>query len=119
MAIAREKYVSLETFRKDGTGVRTPIWFVEMDGELFLYTLADAGKVKRIRRNPRVRVAPCDIRGQVHGDWKEGSARFATEEEAKRAYALIDRKYGWQRQTLNFFNLFSRKARIVLAIRVP
>ena len=118
MALAEEKYISVETFRKDGTGVSTPLWFVEMNGEIFFYTLEESGKVKRLRRNARVRVAPCDMRGRVHGDWKEGTARFADKEESARAYTLLNQKYGWQRALLNFFSHFSKKTRTVVAIRV-
>lgn len=118
MALAHEKYISLETFRRDGTGVRTPVWFVEMDGKLFFYTLADSGKVKRIRRNPRVRVAPCDMRGKVHGDWAEGRARFASEEESACAHSLLDRKYGLQKRLLNFMSRLRPKPRTVIAIQI-
>jgi len=118
MALASEKYISLETFRRDETGVRTPVWFVEMDGQLYFYTLADSGKIKRIRRTSRVRVAPCDMRGTVHGDWAEGQARFATEEESTRAMALLDRKYGLQKRLLNFMNLIRPRPRAVVAIKI-
>ena len=119
MQLVREKYISLETFRRDGTGVRTPVWFVEMGGQLFFYTLADSGKVKRIRRNPRVRVAPCDMRGRVHGDWKEGRARLATQEETAQAYKLLNRKYPISKRILNFFSLFRPRKRVVVAIAIP
>ncbi len=118
MALARENYVSVETFRRDGTTVRTPVWFVEMDGQIFFYTLADSGKVKRIRHNPRVRVAPCDMRGQIHGDWAEGLARIASEAESARAHALLNRKYGWQKRLLNFLSRFRPRPRAVIAIQV-
>jgi PPOX class probable F420-dependent enzyme len=64
----RAKYISLETFRKTGAGVRTPVWFAADPGApetLYLYSEADAGKVKRIRNNSHVRVAPSDIRGNL------------------------------------------------------
>jgi len=118
MALAKEKYVCVETFRRDGTGVPTPVWFVEMEGQLFFYTQADAGKLKRIRRTPRVRVAPCDIRGKVHGDWAEGQARIAGEAEAARAHQLLDHKYGLQKRILNVFNYLGKKTRIVVAIKI-
>lgn len=62
------RYLNLETYRRDGRAVRTPLWFAESGGLLYVYSLADAGKVKRMRNNPRVRLAPCDIRGKLKGE---------------------------------------------------
>ncbi len=118
MALVNEKYIALETFRRDGTGVSTPLWFVEMDGQLFFYTWADSGKVKRIRRNPRVRVAPCNVRGKVHGDWADGHARFASEDESARAHSLLDKKYGLQKRILNFMGRFRTRPLTVVAIQI-
>ena len=53
-----QTYVTLESFKRDGTPVQTPVWFAEEHGVLYIYTLANAGKVKRIRRHPRIRLAP-------------------------------------------------------------
>ena len=50
---ANAKYLNLETFRKTGVGVRTPVWFAQEADTFYVYTLPDAGKAKRIRNNPR------------------------------------------------------------------
>ena len=63
---ANQKYISLETYRKNGQAVRTPVWFADSDGQLYVYTLADAGKAKRLRNDPRARIAPCDMRGLAY-----------------------------------------------------
>jgi PPOX class probable F420-dependent enzyme len=65
--IAGQKYVSLKTFRKNGVGVATPVWFGEEGDKLYVMTRSDMGKTKRIRNNPQVRVAACTIRGTVTG----------------------------------------------------
>ena len=62
-----QRYLNLESFKRDGTPVQTPVWFAEEQGVLYVYTLANAGKVKRIRRNPRIRIAPCTMRSTVIG----------------------------------------------------
>jgi Pyridoxamine 5'-phosphate oxidase len=67
--LAGHKYLNLESFKRDGTPVQTPVWFAEDHGLLYVYTLANAGKVKRIRRNPRIRIAPCTMRGTLIGPW--------------------------------------------------
>ncbi len=58
------KCLNLETYRKSGEGVRTPLWFVEENGVLYAETLSETGKVKRLRREPRVRLVPSDQRGE-------------------------------------------------------
>ena len=86
-------YMSLATFRKDGREVRTPVWFAENERGAVLFTNPNSGKVKRMRREPRVRVAPSTARGAVTGDWAEGRARFLEGEEAKAAWGAIKKKY--------------------------
>ena len=109
-------YLSLETFRKNGAGVRTPLWFAENNGELLLYTLADSGKVKRIRNNPHVRVAPSDIRGNLRGDWIDGTARFLEGDEARTANQLLNRKY-LLRRLFDWTSKLRKTPRVYIAVR--
>ncbi len=98
--IKHEKYISLVTFRKDGTAVATPVWFAEREGKLYVKTRADAGKVKRVRRDANVRVAPCTFRGSVTGPAVAAKARVLPENEATMARALLNRKYLFARLSL-------------------
>jgi uncharacterized protein len=113
---ANQKYLSLESFRKNGRGVATPVWFAEDGGKFFVYTLAGAGKVKRIRNNPRVRVAPCDMRGRVTGEWVEARARIVGPREAERGHELLNRKYGWLKRVGDFFSKLRKRERAVIEI---
>jgi PPOX class probable F420-dependent enzyme len=99
------KYISLETFRKNGQGVKTPVWFVAHNDALYVYTDADSWKVKRIRNSPRVRVALCNIRGDVKGPWVEASASIVEGDERRAADRLLDRKYLLKR----IFNLLPKR----------
>jgi len=110
------KYLNLETFRKSGAGVRTPVWFAERENELFLYTLADSGKVKRIRNNPRVRAVPSDSRGNALGEWIEGEARILPPEQAQAADRLLSRKYPLKR-IFDWTSRLRRIARVYVAVR--
>jgi uncharacterized protein len=118
------KYLNLETFRKSGEGVRTPIWFAaepsaKLDSsaaKLYLYTVGNSGKIKRIRNNPRVRIAPCDARGKLLGDWAEARAEIVTGTEGAHGMKLLDKKYMPLKQILGFFAMFRRQDRAVLAI---
>jgi PPOX class probable F420-dependent enzyme len=106
--LARERYVSLATFRRNGTEVRTPIWFATTGDTLWMMTGGDSGKVKRLRHDSRVRVAACDVRGIVHGPWREGTARIAQDRRAIiDAHAILRAKYGWQVTLLDLFSRLS------------
>src|SRR5438105_15920204 len=87
------QYLSLATFRKNGDEVRTPVWFAESAAGVVFMTNPKLGKVKRLRREPRVRVAPCTARGTVTGEWRDGRARFLEGEEAQAARRAIKQKY--------------------------
>jgi PPOX class probable F420-dependent enzyme len=124
-AFRDHKYISLETFKKSGEGVKTPVWFAadptsDLSGEgarLYMYTIGNTGKVKRIRNNPHVKIAPCTLKGEVLGDWTEANAEIVTGETASQAMKLLNKKYFPLKQLLGFFALFSRRERIVMAIR--
>jgi len=92
-SIRGQKYISLTTFRKNGVGVATPVWFGEEDGKLYVMTISDMGKVKRIRNNPQVKVAPSTIWGKVTGAEFAATARLLPPEEHARARQTINRKY--------------------------
>jgi len=89
-----QQFMSLTTFRKTGEAVVTPVLFTDIDGKLYLLTLGDAGKLKRIRNNSAVTVAPCTVRGELLGEMATGSGRIITGDEAKRANQALTRKYG-------------------------
>ena len=113
---ANHKYLSLESFRKDGRAVATPVWFVEEGGVFYIYSLADAGKVKRVRNNPRVRIAPCDLRGKLKGSWIDAEARFLDASAAQYAHNLLNQKYGLVKSMGDFFSKFRKRKRATIAI---
>lgn len=94
-AFQSAKYINLVTFRKDGREVATPVWFVALDQKLFAYSLQEAGKLKRIRATKRIKVAPCDMRGHVMGNWSDGTGRIVEDSGVRElAYAAFPLKYG-------------------------
>jgi uncharacterized protein len=145
---AKAKYLNLESFRKTGVGVRTPVWFAqELDppsrialaqegmeerqpssqadslanraeeGPVFyVYTLPDSGKAKRIRNNPRVRVVPCDMRGNLRGAWVDARARICEGAEVARGQELLRHKYGWMKIAGDFFSRLRGRTQVVIAI---
>ncbi|MDG2303426.1 MAG: PPOX class F420-dependent oxidoreductase [Candidatus Binatia bacterium] len=119
--LADETYVSLETFKRDGTGVKTPVWAAPLDGTMVIFTEGSSYKVKRVRQNPKVRVAACDARGGGARDWVPGTCEVVPAgEHEDRAYQALRAKYGWQMTTVDFFSwLFGRiDGRVVLAVKL-
>ncbi len=115
-AFTGQKYLSIESFRKNGAAVRTPVWFVEEGDVLYVWTLADSGKAKRIRRNGHIRIAPCKADGTPLGEWIEAYAKAdASPEALAHVQALMRRKYGL---AFLFFRLLGRgRAYTTLVIR--
>ena len=92
-SISPGKYVSLTSFKRDGTGIATPVWFVTDEGRLLVLTGLESLKVKRIRRNPEVTVAPCSASGRVRGEPVPARAELLPEGELHRVEQLMNRKY--------------------------
>jgi PPOX class probable F420-dependent enzyme len=92
---SKMKYMNLETFRKSGQGMQTPVWFVQSGESLYVQTMANSGKVKRIRNNGQVNIAPFRMDGKLTGTWVPAQARQVTDPELSTAAdRLLDQKYG-------------------------
>ena len=119
------KYISLETFKKSGEGITTPVWFAadpasDLAGDgakLYIYTIGNTGKVKRIRNNGRVKIAPCTMKGIPLGEFVDAKAEIVTGEVASQGMKLLNKKYFPLKQILSFFALFSWRERVVMSIR--
>jgi PPOX class probable F420-dependent enzyme len=97
-AVGTANYVLLTSFRKNGTPVDTPLWAALDDGKLYVWTVTDSWKVKRIRRNPAVTLQPCSVSGTPRGAVVKGTARILDDTGSDRVRSLIKRKYsvqGW------------------------
>jgi len=98
------KYTLLVTFRKNGDAVPSPVWAaVDSSGRLYLETENDSAKVKRIRNNPQVIVAPATIRGKPKGTPVAGSARVLPAEEWPHAEETLAKFYGLGRRLYTIF----------------
>lgn len=92
-ALFKGKYLSLTSFRRDGTGVATPVWFVPEGGQLLVLTGAESFKAKRIRRDPSVTIAPCSAAGRLRGEPVRARAEILPASELSRVEQLMVRKY--------------------------
>jgi PPOX class probable F420-dependent enzyme len=105
------RYILLTTFRRNGAAVGTPVWFVEADGLLLVWSAADAGKVKRIRANGRVTVSVCTVNGRATTDPVEGTARVLPAEDGAAIQRLLNTKYGIVKRVLDLFSGIGRRIR--------
>jgi PPOX class probable F420-dependent enzyme len=113
-----QQFMNLETFRKSGVGVATPVWFIEEGGLLYVTAPSHTGKVKRLRNSSRARVVPCDAKGAPLGEWREAEAVFVEGQAAEHAEALLSRKYGFQKRLIDAFGWLRRWRTTIIAVRV-
>lgn len=108
--LAAGNYISLATFKRDGTRVATPVW-VTRDGEhLYVITDTDSGKAKRLRNSSTAEIAPCDIRGHTSADPVAATAILLDDPGTTKVLGLVDKKYGLQAKV---FGLMGSPGRLV------
>jgi PPOX class probable F420-dependent enzyme len=115
---ADQQYLNRETYRINGAPVATPMWCAEHRGMLSVYARAEAGKVTRLRRDPRVRVVPCTARGTPRGTWVHGTAHLIEEPEATLAHQWLTATYGWVKRLGDLISQVRTTTRVVIAIKV-
>jgi PPOX class probable F420-dependent enzyme len=113
-ALAEERYVSITTFKRDGTSVSTPVWCAGEDGTVLVFSEAASGKVKRIRHDPHVRITPCSARGKPRGDPLEADAAIL--EGTEKVETLLAKKYGWLWPA---YNLLMATTRVHGHVKLP
>ena len=111
-------YARVTTFRKDGRAVPTPVWVVTDGDAVSIWTAIGTGKVKRVRRNAAVLVAPCDFRGRVTGDEVSGTASILDSEGTERVRALLRLKYGLMGRLTLWGSKLRRGLNGTVAIRI-
>ncbi|MFV9506719.1 MAG: PPOX class F420-dependent oxidoreductase [Oscillochloridaceae bacterium umkhey_bin13] len=118
--LAGQQYVSLNTFRKSGEAVATPVWFAVEGDRLFIVTQDDSGKVKRIRNNPRVTMTPSDAQGKLvsGASTVEGLAVITPLVAGERGDRALRAKYGWMYQAFGLFWRVRRITAVLLEVRV-
>ena len=118
--IGRSRYVSLTTYRKDGTAVATPVWHVMNGGELVVVSEVETGKVKRIRNNGNVVVTVCGLRGRIApgAPSAQGTARLLDEAGTEAGRRLLARKYVMSRIGNWFTRILHLRRRPVIGIAV-
>ena len=111
-----QKYINLETYKKNGQVVQTPVWFVLDEGVIYVRTDKNSGKVKRAQNNPNVHLMPCNIKGRPKGEWIDGTIQIANENESNRAKQLLNQKYGLLGKMLGIMYKLRKIEFVVLSI---
>lgn len=109
---SNQKYIVLETFRKNGVGVKTPVWFVEFDDLIWVVTRELTGKVKRLRKNSKVNVAVSNFSGKPKSRWFSGQAKMVKGNLAQEAISLRNKKYGFMAKIVGVFS--AKKGKYVI-----
>ncbi|NRQ33884.1 PPOX class F420-dependent oxidoreductase [Nonomuraea sp. NN258] len=117
-ALGDEQYVSVTTYRKDGTPVPTPVWVARDGDALVFWTVAASAKIKRIGNNPEVAVAGCDVRGRTHGSQVKGRAEVLDAAGTERVRGLLKRKYGLSGRVVLLFSTLRRGRAGTVGVRV-
>lgn len=116
--LSKAKFICLETYRKNGEAVRTPVWFTVEGGKVYFHTPVKSGKVKRLRRNPYVRLAPCTRTGKVIGEWLKGKAVQLDERESEKVIKLVNSRLGLLDKIISFFICRIYGKRVAFAIEL-
>lgn len=113
----KQQYLNIETFRKNGAGEKTPVWFVQDGNLLYVRTIDNSGKVKRIRNNSQVLIAPFKMNGKVVGDWVQATAIEKRDEAiAQKVDKLLAKKYGLMKKMFTFSSTIQKKENTILEI---
>ncbi|WP_433081329.1 PPOX class F420-dependent oxidoreductase [Dactylosporangium sp. CA-052675] len=116
--LGEEQYLLVMTFRRDGTPVPTPVWAARDGDALMVWTVRDSGKVKRIRRDGTVTVAPCTVRGKATGPAVPAHATLLGPEGGVAVRELIKRKYGLKGRLFVWASIRRRGADATVGIRI-
>ena len=109
---SEQKYINLETYKRDNTPIKTPVWFVIDKGLVYIITRESTGKVKRLKNNQNVRVVPCSFKGEIKNEWVNGKAQKVTGSEADNVIKLRKKKYGMFARVTGIFT--SQKGNLVV-----
>ena len=102
--IKSHKCISLETYRENNQPVKTAVWFVIKNNLVYVVTRSQTGKVKRLKNNLQVKIAPCTFKGKVIGNWISGTAKILDEKQTKDIVKARDKKYGFMAKVAKFFS---------------
>ena len=116
---SKKQYLNLETFRQSGVGVRTPVWFCQVEDSLYIMTLACSGKVKRIHNDGHVNIAPCKMDGTLTGNWSPAHAQEILDPKTvQKVNRLLDKKYGLLKKLFRLSSSNPERPSTILEIKL-
>ena len=109
---SEQKYINLETYKRDNTPIKTPVWFVIDNDLIYIITRESTGKVKRLKNNQNVRIVTCSFSGETKNEWVNGKVQKVTGSEADNVIKLRKKKYGFAVRLSGLFT--SQKGNLVV-----
>ena len=109
-------YISLETYRKNKQGVKTPVWFIQKNNTIYVVTREKTGKVKRVKNNNEVKIAPCNYKGTLTGKWVSGRAHIVESIEKEEVLRSRNKRYGFKAKIANLISI-KKGSYVVIAIQ--
>ncbi len=109
-SLSRGKYISITTFRKSGEAVATPVWVTREGDALYVITGSDSGKVKRIRNNPHIEVAACDMRGSIEGPKVAATAQILDAAGTQQVQERVAKRFGLMYKLMTAMEKVRRRA---------
>ena len=113
----KAKYINIQSYKKTGQPISTPVWFIIKDNKIFFRTSHNSGKIKRIRNNSNVKFALCDIRGKIKGEWYEGIAKIENDLDNSILFQ-INKKYGLSSILMKIFYKIKKIDIVILSIEL-
>ena len=114
-SIENGKYINIQTYKKNGQAVSTPVWFISKDNRIYFRTSNKSGKFKRIKNNDNVKFALCNFRGKIIGEWHNGLAKIDPDSN-RLIFSKISEKYGIFAHVLNLLYKIKKMDIIILYI---
>ena len=112
-----QKYISLETYRRDQTPVKTPVWFIIENDQIRITTKETTGKVKRLQNNKSARIAICSMKGDIKGDWVNVELQWIYEDnDIEKIVKLRKKKYGFSARLIGAFHQMKKAKTIAYSI---
>ena len=104
------RYLSVTSFKRDGTGIATPVWAVSDGKRLFAFTDLNSAKIKRVRHDPHVEIASCWVTGKLRREPVAARAEVLTAgADLERVRKLLLARYKISYRVVMLFYRLARR----------
>ena len=112
------QYINIETFKKDGSSVRTPVWYIIQDDLIFIRSDRNSWKVKRIRKNSHVKISKCNMFGKTNSELFDGTASIKEKTNQINMDEFFDKKYGIKNKILKLMYKIKKLQIVIISVKI-